>query len=593
MTNANLRTELRFLFVLVGGFAAASAACATSGVGDDDDIVRPDGVGEVGADGDADADADADAVDDGAGEGADDGGESTGDTLDEGDACTLADFGARCTVHADCCPGLVCFSPLDDSRPSICTRWCTADDCPVGYGCQVFDDGSGGEAEVCWYPAETMCDACDENADCGEARDLCLGMPGPTDPTFCSIYCEPTDPEGCPDGFTCTAITTEELPTYQCMPDDGVCCVDRDGDDYGQGGGCLGTDCNDGNAAIHPDAPEVCDGIDNDCDAGVDNGPNACGLCRRCVSGSCQDVPAGSDPYEECGGVNCDPWYWGWGSGASTCFHMGSVPATLAACDGAAACRTAEAECTLNHLMGTEQVTCGGTIGVCQLAEGCTGSEPGRCVNQDLGTEDCGVGECTRSVQRCVGGLEQTCTPGSPRTETCNDLDDDCDGATDVAASFATHPHEPNGSCSALTDLGSATAPVTGLSVSGSPTIYPDGDQDFFTILLQEPTDAFWDCIPVICEERYTVTITLTRPPDGAAYQLCASASSCGAQTCSTGPSVVLNWSGTCGGTDDRQIWLSVRSPGGGQFDCHAYDVRVRFDAVLVDTPMWPDCPGV
>lgn len=177
--------------------------------------------------------------------------------------------------------------------------------------------------------------------------------------------------------------------------------------------------------------------------------------------------------------------------------------------------------------------------------------------------------------------------------ETCNELDDDCDGATDVSTAFSTHPHEPNDSCAALTDLGNARAPVTGMSVSDAPTLYPDGDLDYYTLFAQEPTDAFWDCIPYICEERYTVTITLTRPPDGAAYQLCASASDCGAQTCTSGATVTLNWTGTCGGTDDRRIWFSVRSPGGGQFDCHAYDVRVSFDARLVDTSMWPDCPGV
>lgn len=45
--------------------------------------------------------------------------------------------------------------------------------------------------------------------------------------------------------------------------------VDDDGDGFSE---CLG-DCNDGNGAISPGAPEICDLLDNDCDGAVDNAP--------------------------------------------------------------------------------------------------------------------------------------------------------------------------------------------------------------------------------------------------------------------------------------------------------------------------------
>jgi hypothetical protein len=60
--------------------------------------------------------------------------------------------------------------------------------------------------------------------------------------------------------------------------------ADADGDTYGAGtatSACsnpgagyatTNTDCNDASASIHPGAIEVCDGIDNDCNAGADNG---------------------------------------------------------------------------------------------------------------------------------------------------------------------------------------------------------------------------------------------------------------------------------------------------------------------------------
>lgn len=44
-------------------------------------------------------------------------------------------------------------------------------------------------------------------------------------------------------------------------------CLDKDNDGYDS---C--NECNDGNAAVNPDADEVCDGIDNDCDGEIDEG---------------------------------------------------------------------------------------------------------------------------------------------------------------------------------------------------------------------------------------------------------------------------------------------------------------------------------
>jgi hypothetical protein len=49
----------------------------------------------------------------------------------------------------------------------------------------------------------------------------------------------------------------------------------------------------------------------------------------------------------------------------------------------------------------------------------------------DLGTKTCGVGACQVTVQKCIGGFEQECTPGTPSLEVCNGLDDDCNGFVD------------------------------------------------------------------------------------------------------------------------------------------------------------------
>ena len=48
-----------------------------------------------------------------------------------------------------------------------------------------------------------------------------------------------------------------------------ICCVDGDGDGHGDLA-CGGDDCDDGDADIHPGADEYCNGVDDDCDATVD-----------------------------------------------------------------------------------------------------------------------------------------------------------------------------------------------------------------------------------------------------------------------------------------------------------------------------------
>ena len=86
--------------------------------------------------------------------------------------------------------------------------------------------------------------------------------------------------------------------------------VDGDGDGYGAGPAmrrCVDSsvlvaragDCDDAQAAVHPTAPERCDGLDQDCDGAVDEGasttcslPNARAVCAagRCEVNECVGV---------------------------------------------------------------------------------------------------------------------------------------------------------------------------------------------------------------------------------------------------------------------------------------------------------------
>ena len=80
-------------------------------------------------------------------------------------------------------------------------------------------------------------------------------------------------------------------------------CVDQDGDGYGAN--CaLGPDCDDTESRKHPGRQEVCDGLDNDCDQLTDNG--VAGVGDPCMVGTGACTSQGSQICDGVGQLVCD-----------------------------------------------------------------------------------------------------------------------------------------------------------------------------------------------------------------------------------------------------------------------------------------------
>lgn len=88
--------------------------------------------------------------------------------------------------------------------------------------------------------------------------------------------------------------------------------IDLDGDGFvAQINECVpGGDCDDNNATVNPDATEICDGVDNNCDGNIDEGFDVDADGYTTCQGDCDDNDASINPgvTEQCDGIdnNCD-----------------------------------------------------------------------------------------------------------------------------------------------------------------------------------------------------------------------------------------------------------------------------------------------
>ncbi|MFK7985035.1 MAG: MopE-related protein [Sandaracinaceae bacterium] len=407
---------------------------------------------------------------DGAVDGGEDGGQDMRDAQ-SGDACVPSGGEEECNEIDDDCDGFVdedfdldtdgrhCGSCDNSCALTGAQSECAAGSCEFlrcfdGFsdlnedpsdGCEYRCFESNGGAEAC-DSIDNDCDGeTDEEFDfdndgmnCGRCGQVCAFFR--VDAAACTEGTCAFDPGDCTTGFLDVNGTQSDGCEFECTP-----------------------------AA---DPTEICNGLDDDCDATTDEGFNLdadianCGRCGRvcsfpnatpqCTTGTCgfnpaTDCDAGfsdrdgiqlngcefectptADPTEICDGIDndCD----GRVDGATT--------------DSGGGCNEAPGGTAMGLCTNTGTVTCvaGGLVcvGAPQpTAETCDGSDNDCDGMEDEDPVDVGrvceppVGVCSAGFTVCTAGGLVCEREVAPSAEVCNGLDDDCDGRTDEAPTDA------------------------------------------------------------------------------------------------------------------------------------------------------------
>jgi hypothetical protein len=373
-------------------------------------------------------------------------------------------------------------NPLCESQQGVCAgstatcssgAWQACDETNYGSDYDKDKDTCGdGKDNDCDGSTDEGCECTNgQQQQCGKNQGVCAGvMQTCTDNVWppCDFGPDFQESETACDGKDndCNGTTDVNLPPVPCEKTLGLCAGKHKRCSSGAWQDCTASDYGVG----YEGTETACDQVDNDCDGETDEGCECTtGQSQVCGVGVCSSVTQ-----------TCENGHW------STCQYGADYEETESRCDGRdndCDGQTDDDDVDLScECIDGNQQRCGSSLGVClsagqtcasglwgdcifppnhesdestcdNLDNDCDGAIDEGCQCQGAGSRDCGPGVCAGRQQICTDGTWGSCDlPSTYQViETrCDQLDNDCDGQIDEDDVCSSHdsPLFIEGGCS-------------------------------------------------------------------------------------------------------------------------------------------------